>query len=412
VTHNSDATRKIISEKAKQRWKDPEYRKKMLPIVNTNRKSTKGRKQTEETIKLMSEAKKKTWADPDYRKRMTDLYADPEWKKNKSKSSRVALNKPETKLRMSESGKKAAAVPERREQLLRSLRDPETLKRKREANAKPEFGKNISEKQKELWANPEYRDNHKTASDKRWSDPEERKKASEKAIARFQNPEERRKAKERAIKRGADPVHRSRLSKAFKELHADPEYHRRLCESRADPEYREMQRRVQAKPEVLLKKVEGTIGGFWYGNVRYPERRIYCEKWNKDFRERCRAFDGYKSVLSGIKEEDHIVNGKQQKLSVHHVYYQPKACCEWDEDKAGYYVMLNIGTKRKPNILRYDIKGDPNKFVTLTAAENSMVNHNKLKWIKIFEDIIESNGGKCFFTKEEMYGFVNHKEEK
>ena len=49
-----------------------------------------------------------------------------------------------------------------------------------------------------------------------------------------------------------------------------------------------------------------------------------------------------------------------------------------------------------------DINGDPNKFVTLTSDENTAVNYDKVKWIKIFEDIIEKNDGKCYLTKEEM----------
>jgi hypothetical protein len=93
-------------------------------------------------------------------------------------------------------------------------------------------------------------------------------------------------------------------------------------------------------------------------------------------------------VLSGKTKEEN----NNKLLSCHHVYYQKKACCEWDEDVEGYYCFIDDE--------RYYIKGDPNKFVTLTSAENTMVNFNKLKWIKVFEDIIEKNGGVCFITKD------------
>jgi hypothetical protein len=91
--------------------------------------------------------------------------------------------------------------------------------------------------------------------------------------------------------------------------------------------------------------------------------------------------------LSGKTSDD---NGGRQ-LSCHHVYYQKKACCEWDEDVKGYYAMIDDE--------KYYIKGDPNKFVTLTAGENSMVEKNKLQWVKFFEDLIENQGGKCYSQK-------------
>lgn len=407
---NSEKTKKILSEKAKLRWQDPTFREANVPRLQVGAKKRKGIKQSEETKRLKSEAKKKTWQDPVYRKRMLDLYADPEWKKRQSEILINAMNNSKTKLKQSESGKKAAADPKRREKLLKSLRDPETLERKREANAKPEFGKNASEKQKALWQDPEYRKKHLAILGETHATPEYRKKASDGAKRRFEDPVEKAKHKERMRISAADPIHRSKISKAQKELHADPEYHRKLCESRSDPNYREKQSKAQRRPEVQLKKLEASLGGFWYGNVRYTERRIYCEKWTGEFRERCRAFDGYKSVLSGKTKQENLVKGKPTELSVHHVYHQIKACCKWDEDKNGYYVMLNIGTKQHPNIIRYDIKGDPNKFVTLTAKENTRVNSNKLKWIKIFEDLIDSHGGKCYFTKEEMKEYLRKRE--
>lgn len=167
-----------------------------------------------------------------------------------------------------------------------------------------------------------------------------------------------------------------------------------------NPEWRRKNKEAAIKtaqnPEWKLNMVESKIGGFWYGNVRDGERK-YCELWNRDLWNRIDAFWNCKSSLSGLTKED---NGRA--LSRHHVYWQPKACCEWDEDKQGYYAWINIGTNRKPNWYKHYVNGDPNKFVLLTSKEHGMVSKDKLKWIKIFEDIIEQRDGKSYYTKEEM----------
>ena len=68
--------------------------------------------------------------------------------------------------------------------------------------------------------------------------------------------------------------------------------------------------------------------------------------------------------------------------------------------------MINLGTERKPNLVRHNIKGSPSKFVTLTHSENIKANFNKLTWIKKFEDMIEEEqGGKCYLTEEEMVDY-------
>lgn len=151
----------------------------------------------------------------------------------------------------------------------------------------------------------------------------------------------------------------------------------------------------------ILKRIESHIGGFWYGNVRYPETKTYCEKWTPDLRERIRAAWDYKSAISGA-----TTDSKGRDLDCHHVYDQEKACCIWDEDKNGYYAMINIGTKRNQNTIRYDIKGDPNKFVPLTRSEHIMIRFDKLKWIKYFEELIDERDGRCYLTKEEMSTYI------
>lgn len=155
---------------------------------------------------------------------------------------------------------------------------------------------------------------------------------------------------------------------------------------------------VEVSYATRLKMTETRVGGFWYGNVRYPENgKTYCEKWTEDLRERIRAAWDYKSAISGV-----TTDSKGRKLDCHHVYEQEKACCIWDGDVQGYYAMINLGTKRNPNFVRYNISGDPNKFVPLTRAEHKATSFDKLKWIKFFEDLIEARGGKCYLTQEEV----------
>jgi len=155
------------------------------------------------------------------------------------------------------------------------------------------------------------------------------------------------------------------------------------------------------------KALESMVGGFWYGNVKYRyinrgNGKRYCELWTEDLKERIRAYWGYASPLSNKTASE---NGGRN-LSCHHIYYQEKACCEWDDDEKGYYAWINIATNKNPKQFKYYIEGDPNKFIPLTIPEHIETNHNRLKWIRLFEDIIDEQGGKCYFTKKELEELV------
>jgi hypothetical protein len=150
--------------------------------------------------------------------------------------------------------------------------------------------------------------------------------------------------------------------------------------------------------------------GFWYGHpILHPEtkRKKYCELWNKDLWVRIDVAWDYKSAYSQKTRWD---NYRQQHLDRHHVYWQEKACCEWDEDAQGYFAMINNGTKAKPDMIKHYIKGDPNKFVLLTHDEHTMVRgskksgKDKMYWVKYFEELIlkrEAEGKPCYLSKEE-----------
>jgi len=198
--------------------------------------------------------------------------------------------------------------------------------------------------------------------------------------------ETRRKISE-AVKKNRKPNSKETselLSKIRREQWANDPDRKHAAAERARNRVRTDDERARLSEIKIL-----ALNDIWYGGVKYndPQPNKYCLRWNADLRSRIRECWGHKSVLSGATKADN----KNRALCCHHVYYQKKACCEWDEDTTGYYCMIDGE--------RYNIRGDPNKFVTLTTAENTMVNFDKMKWIKIFEDIIEAHDGVCYVPK-------------
>lgn len=120
---------------------------------------------------------------------------------------------------------------------------------------------------------------------------------------------------------------------------------------------------------VVLERIHG---GIWYGNVTHYDNPQYCEKFNREFKERVRAFRGYVCFECG---EIQSINDKK-KLSIHHVHYDKKMCCN----------------------------GSPQDVVPLCTSCHTKTNHNREYWEDHFTEMIYENDptGKCFFTKEEM----------
>jgi predicted RNA-binding Zn-ribbon protein involved in translation (DUF1610 family) len=203
----------------------------------------------------------------------------------------------------------------------------------------------------------------------------------------YQNPTWKENVIKGAQKRAKDPVAIMNAKIAQQKLHQNP---------------------VWKENHLITASGEG----FWYGHrTLHPENRQkqYCEKWCKDLWVRIDAAWDYKSAISGKTRFD---NYRKAHLDRHHVYWQEKACCVWDGDAQGYYAMINLGTKAKPNMYKHYIKGDPNKFVLLTHSEHQKIRGNKkqgttkLTWIKYFEDMIEkreAKGKHCYLTHDE-YG--------
>lgn len=233
----------------------------------------------------------------------------------------------------------------------------------------------------------DHRRNHLEAMQTLAQDPEWRRKNKEGSQRRSQEPDWRLKNKMGSQKRSKNPSWKRKNKDAAQIRSKNPTYQCNVKKSN---------QKLAQNPEWIRKNVESHIGGFWYGNVRYSNSPRYCELWGRPLWHRIDEAQNYQSILSGKTKFE---NGGRA-LSRHHVYWQKKACCEWDEDANGYYAWIDTGTARKPDRIKYYIPGDPNKFVLLTKSEHAMVVKDKLKWIKIFEDLIETKlGGVCYLPK-------------
>lgn len=107
----------------------------------------------------------------------------------------------------------------------------------------------------------------------------------------------------------------------------------------------------------------------WKGGISYEP---YCPKFNKEFKERVRAFFGYTCQMCGRvwKEGEHL-------MAVHHVNYHKESCCD--------SAVIPM-------------------FVPLCFQPcHTKTNHNRERWEELFTDIITNKfNGKCYFTLKEM----------
>lgn len=146
--------------------------------------------------------------------------------------------------------------------------------------------------------------------------------------------------------------------------------------------------------EHTMKVLESNIGGFWYGNIRYDTKPIYCERW-KDVNPRVHAFFNYRCVECGIPE-----NGRSH--IGHHVFYVKKACCWYNEDGV-YYSNLNAPDHKEHDYL---IGENPNYFVILCSKCHGKTNGNfanRQKWADHFRELIDTKfNGRCYLTPEEF----------
>lgn len=129
--------------------------------------------------------------------------------------------------------------------------------------------------------------------------------------------------------------------------------------------------RFNRKSEIFHQNIyEKYVGGFWYGNVDFKASTSkYCEKFNKEFKERVRAYWNYQCFECGTPQ-----NGRA--LHIHHIHYNKKMCCD----------------------------GSPHDVVPLCNSCHIRTNYNRNYWEKHFTELLYMYNpiGKCFFTKEEI----------
>jgi hypothetical protein len=207
----------------------------------------------------------------------------------------------------------------------------------------------ISESLKKTLSSLEVRKKMSDIAKKTCSDPKIRKKYSDAQKKRCASLAEKNLRSERLKNRIFTEEHRKNLS-----LSEQGEKNHRYGKKESE--------------EIKLKRIESRLGGFWYGNVNYPEVK-YCERWTDNLRERVRSYFRYRCFECGIQQT-------YKKLQVHHVHYNKKTCCD----------------------------GSPSDLVPLCDSCHGKTCHNRNFWESHFVKKLYSLNpeGKCFFTKEEM----------
>jgi hypothetical protein len=172
---------------------------------------------------------------------------------------------------------------------------------------------------------------------------------------------------------------RRKISEAGKGRHPSEESRRKMSESQkgennhnfGKPPSKETRRKLsdalkgRSFTEETLRKMseanKGEKGSGWKGGISFEP---YCPKFNREFKERVRAFFGYQCPECGMSEKE---NGK--KLHVHHVTYNKKVCCD----------------------------GTVPLFVPLCHSCHSKTNYNRVFWEYWFTEMITTKyGGKCY----------------
>ena len=115
-----------------------------------------------------------------------------------------------------------------------------------------------------------------------------------------------------------------------------------------------------------LKGKTGPDSRNWKGGIAFAP---YCQKFNREFKDRVRAFFGYRCQMCG-----HIWKKGEVRLHVHHVNYRKDACCSKEV---------------KP------------MFVPLCNGCHGKTQGHRVFWEDWFTEIInEFYEGRCYFMKE------------
>jgi hypothetical protein len=171
-----------------------------------------------------------------------------------------------------------------------------------------------------------------------------------------------------------------------------------------DPKYRTIMEKIwqnnigiKRTEEECIKISMGQQGiterSEWPG---YATEKRYCGLFSNELKERIRAYWRYMCGLTGEPESP------ERNLECHHVYWEKKSCCLYDEELERKYFIIK-GEK-------YYYIGNPDKFIPLTVETHHTIAGNKTKsrieWVKEIETLINNFpfNGKSFFTREEYWG--------
>jgi hypothetical protein len=182
------------------------------------------------------------------------------------------------------------------------------------------------------------------------SETEKGKRCGEENTFFGQHHTEETKNKIRAAKLGRKlppftDEHRQKISKARIGMVKSEETRRKLSEA--------------------AKLNTGPLSSNWRGGVTFAP---YCQKFNKEFKERVRAFFGHQCIECGTPQGS-------IPLAIHHVNFNKQTCCD----------------------------GSIPLFVPLCFSCHGKTHYNREYWEQHFTSIIQQYyGGKCYFTKEEF----------
>lgn len=114
----------------------------------------------------------------------------------------------------------------------------------------------------------------------------------------------------------------------------------------------------------------------WKGGTSFGQ---YCPKWNKDLRNRIRAFFDNQCLMCGKTP-----GMGEKSLCCHHVTYNKKMCCD----------------------------GQPVRFAALCHRHHVMTNHgDRERWAAMFRRVIEEvYGGRSYYTRDEYKMYLMNKE--
>ena len=249
------------------------------------------------------------------------------------------------------------STPEREYERIEKIRKSNTGQ-KRSA----EVCKNFSEMNKKRWESKEYKEKLSQTMKETYKNPkllkrlsdrskghsvskETRDKIGIKAKERFKNPEYRKKCSESAKKRWASSTERKRKSEKMKQWYLE------------NPQIKDK----------IGDQHRGEKNPWWKGGISFEP---YCPKFTLSFKERVRAFFGYRCVECGAHQ--HTL---EKSLSIHHVTFNKETCCD--------------------NTIPL--------FVPLCQSCHTKTNTNRIFWQYWFTEMVNHlYEGKCYLTKEEM----------